>query len=102
MDRYTNKCRNSFTKTLSKIANHIAKKNKSGVIYLHQNIDDKLKDFFISDIWGVGKQLSKLYIKNGIETAHDLKNTSNSWVKKSTNVLGAKTAMELRGISCII
>ena len=91
----------SNTKTLSKVANHIAKKNKSGVIYLKENIDEYLKNFYISDIWGVGKQLSKLYIKNGIDTAYKLKNISNSWVKKSTNVLGAKTVMELRGISCI-
>ena len=91
----------SNTKTLSKVANHIAKKNKTGVIYLKENIDEKLKNFHISDIWGVGKQLSKLYIKNGIETAYKLKNISNNWVKKSTNVLGAKTVMELRGISCI-
>ena len=83
----------SNTKTLSKVANHIAKKNKTGVIYLKENIDQKLKDFNISDIWGVGKQLSKLYIKNGIDTAYKLKNISNSWVKKSTNVLGAKTVM---------
>ena len=91
----------SNTKTLSKVANHIAKKNKTGVIYLKENIDESLKNFHISDIWGVGKQLSKLYIKNGIDTAYKLKNISNSWVKKSTNVLGAKTVMELRGISCI-
>ena len=91
----------SNTKTLSKVANHIAKKNKTGVIYLKENIDESLKNFKISDIWGVGKQLSKLYIKNGIDTAYKLKNISNSWVKKSTNVLGAKTVMELRGISCI-
>ena len=89
------------TKTLSKVANHIAKKNKTGVIYLKENIDENLKNFDISDIWGVGKQLSKLYIKNGIDTAYKLKNISNSWVKKSTNVLGAKTVMELRGVPCI-
>ena len=91
----------SNTKTLSKVANHIAKKNKTGVIYLKENIDKNLKNFHISDIWGVGKQLSKLYIKNGVDTAYKLKNISNTWVKKSTNVLGAKTVMELRGISCI-
>ena len=91
----------SSTKTLSKIANHIAKKNKTGVVYLNKDIDESLKNFYISEVWGVGKQLSKLYIKNGIETAFKLKNISNSWVKKSTNVLGAKTVMELRGISCI-
>ncbi len=91
------------TKTLSKVANHIAKKNKTGVVFLNKNtdIDDKLKYFSISDVWGVGRQLSKLYIKNGIDTAYKLKNISNSWVKKSTNVLGAKTVMELRGVSCI-
>ena len=91
----------SSTKTLSKVANHIAKKNKAGVMYLKENIDSVLKNFDISDIWGVGKQLSKLYIKNGINNAYQLKNISNTWVKKSTNVLGAKTVMELRGIPCI-
>ena len=91
----------SNTKTLSKVANHIAKKNKTGVIYLKENVDESLKNFEISDIWGVGKQLSKLYVKNGIDTAYKLKNISNSWVKKKTNVLGAKTVMELRGVSCI-
>ena len=89
------------TKTLSKVANHIAKKNKTGVVYLKDNIDESLKNFNISDIWGVGKQLSKLYMKNGIDTAYKLKNTSNTWVKKSTNVLGAKTVMELRGTPCM-
>jgi len=91
----------SNTKTLSKVANHIAKKEKVGVIYLKENIDNVLKNFDISNIWGVGKQLSKLYIKNGINNAYELKNISNTWVKKSTNVLGAKTVMELRGIPCI-
>ena len=91
----------SNTKTLSKVANHVAKKNKAGVVYLKDNIDEVLKNFSISDVWGVGKQLSKLYLKNGIDNALKLKNISNSWVKKSTNVLGAKTVMELRGIPCI-
>ena len=91
----------SNTKTLSKVANHIAKKNKAGVVFLKENIDNILKDFDIADVWGVGRQLSKLYIKNGINNAYKLKNISNTWVKKSTNVLGAKTVMELRGISCI-
>ena len=91
----------SNTKTLSKVANNIAKKNKAGVIFLKKNIDEILKIFDISDVWGVGKQLSKLYKKNGINNAYKLKNISNTWVKKSTNVLGAKTVMELRGIPCI-
>ena len=91
----------SSTKTLSKVANHIAKKEKAGVIYLNKNVDEKLKKFPICDVWGVGKQLSKFYMKNGIDNAYKLKIASNTWVKKGTNVLGSRTAMELRGISCI-
>jgi len=45
--------------------------------------------------------LTKFFIKNNILTAFDLKNVSNTWIKKSTNVLSAKTVMELRGIPCI-
>ena len=91
----------SSTKTLSKVANHIAKKEKTGVMYLYKNIDEKLRNFPISDVWGVGKQLTKFYIKNGINNAYQLKSKPNTWVKKSTNVLGSRTAMELSGISCI-
>ena len=92
----------STTKTLSKVANHIAKKERTGVMYLNKNIDERLKNFPIQDVWGVGRQLSKLYIKNGIENAYQLKSISNTWVKKSTNVLGSRTEMELRGVTCIV
>jgi DNA polymerase V len=76
------------TKTLSKIANHIAKKKQSGVTSLIgiDNLDPVLEKVEINDIWGVGRQL---------------KNKSNSWIKKSSNVLSSRTAMELKGIPCI-
>jgi len=91
------------TKTLSKIANYTAKKEKSGVISLinSEKIDKILSEVKINDVWGVGRQLTKFYIKNGINTAYQLKNISNSWIKKNTNVFGSRTAMELKGISCI-
>jgi len=91
------------TKTLSKVANHIAKKKESGVTNLIgiDNLDPILEKVEINDIWGVGKQLTKFYQKNGIYNAKQLKNKSNTWIKKSSNVLGSRTAMELRGIPCI-
>jgi len=91
------------TKTLSKVANHIAKKQKSGVVSLVniKDLDPILEKVEVRDIWGVGKQLSKFYIKNGIYNAKQLKNTSNTWIKKTKNVLSSRTAMELRGIPCI-
>ena len=91
------------TKTLSKIANHIAKKEKSGVVSLIgiEDIDPILEKVEIGDVWGVGRQLTKFYIKNDIYNAKQLKNISNTWIKKSSNVLSSRTAMELREISCI-
>ena len=91
------------TKTLSKIANHIAKKKQSGVTSLIgiENIDPILEKIDINDVWGVGRQLTKFYQKHGIYNAKQLKNKSNSWIKKCSNVLSSRTAMELRGISCI-
>jgi len=91
------------TKTLSKVANHIAKKKQSGVTSLIgiENLDPVLEKVEINDVWGVGRQLTKFYQKNGIYNAKQLKNKSNTWIKKSSNVLGSRTAMELRGIPCI-
>ena len=91
------------TKTLSKVANHIAKKTKSGIVSFIgiKDIDPVLEKVEVNDIWGVGKQLTKFFIKNGIHNAKQLKNISNTWIKKSSNVLSSRTAMELRGVSCI-
>ncbi len=91
------------TKTLSKVANHIAKKKETGVTSLIgiENIDPILEKVEINDVWGVGRQLTKFYHQNGIYNAKQLKNISNTWIKKSANVLSSRTAMELRGIPCI-
>ena len=91
------------TKTLSKAANYIAKKEKSGVVDLinSKKIDEILSKIKINDVWGVGQQLTKFYIKNRINTAYDLKNMHNGWIKKNTSVFGSRTAMELRGIPCV-
>jgi len=91
------------TKTLSKAANYVAKKEKTGVINFNNSkqIDAYLAKIEINNVWGVGRQLTKFYIKNGINTAYQLKNISNAWIKKNTNVFGSRTAMELKGISCI-
>ena len=91
------------TKTLSKVANYIAKKKQSGVTSFIgiENIDSILEKVEINDVWGVGKQLTKFYHKSGIYNAKQLKNASNTWIKKSSNVLSSRTAMELRDIPCI-
>ena len=58
------------TKTLSKVANHVAKKNLLGTQSFasesEEYIDNVLKKFPVGDVWGVGRQLNKLYQKNNI------------------------------------
>ena len=66
-----------------------------------KDIDPILEKVEVNDVWGVGKQLTKFFIKNGINNAKQLKKMSNNWIKKNSNVLSSRTAMELRGISCI-
>ena len=84
MDWYTTSIGIAETKTLSKVANHIAKKQKSGVVSLVniKDLDPILEKVEVRDIWGVGKQLSKFYIENGIYNAKQLKNKSNTDVIK--------------------
>lgn len=93
------------TKTLAKIANHIAKKNKqyNGVFNLlaEKDIDRVLVRVPVDDVWGIGRQYSKFLIDNNIFTAYDLKKSNDEWIDKYLTSVGHKTVLELRGKSCI-
>jgi len=93
------------TKTLAKIANKLAKKNKmcQGVLDItnHPRINDFLASVEVDDVWGVGWQYSKLLKRNGIRTALDLRDINETWIRKKMTVKGLRTVLELRGISCI-
>lgn len=97
----------AHTKTLSKIANEIAKKDPAhkGVLDISclpdSKIDLYLAKIDISDVWGIGRRLSPMLRVHGIRTARDLKYASDQWIRKCINVLGLKTVHELRGIPCI-
>jgi DNA polymerase V len=91
------------SKTLAKIAGKLAKKvpAHAGVFDISDRIEESLADFDVGDIWGIGWQYSKLLRRNGILTALDLRNAPDTWVKKHMTIVGLRTVMELRGISCI-
>jgi DNA polymerase V len=93
------------TKTLCKIANKLAKKNKmcQGVLDLtnHPRIDDFLASVNVGDIWGVGWQYTKLLKRHGFNTALDLRNAHDGFIRKHMTVQGLRTVWELRGESCI-
>jgi len=93
------------TKTLAKIANHLAKKNDStgGVVYLpdERTQNEALSKVAVEDIWGIGKRNSvKLRMLN-IKTAKDFKDYKND--KQIQNIftkVGRMTQDELRGRVC--
>ncbi len=93
------------SKTLAKIANHFAKKEKlwNGVFHTEMTKDfgDYLKRTPVSDVWGVGKQHTAFLVRNGIETAWDFSQAPESWVKKHMHVPGLRTHRELNGIPSI-
>lgn len=93
------------TKTLAKMASVFAKKHKgyNGVCLI--DTDEKrekaLKLFPVSDVWGIGRKHSKRLEYNGVKTAWDFTQRSESWVRKEMSVTGLRTWKELRGESCI-
>jgi DNA polymerase V len=93
------------SKTLAKVANHIAKKYKAygGVFYIdnEEKRQKVLKHFDVGDVWGVGRRLNQKLTSIGIKTAYDLSIQQDSWVRKSMTVVGLKTVRELQGKSCV-
>lgn len=91
------------TKTLAKLAVNIAKKKNNESYHIHneQQRLEALQSTNLEDIWGIGASYSGKLRAIGLTSALDLTNCSDHLIKKQTNILGVKTAHELRGISCI-
>lgn len=93
------------TKTLAKIANRLAKKNPeyNGAFDItdHPDIDKLLTSIEIGDVWGIGHRYAKLLQQHNIINARDFKYADDAWVRKNMTIVGLKTLLELRGISCL-
>lgn len=91
------------TKTLAKLANHLAKRSESGVAVLDspERIQEALDKLEVSDVWGIGRKLSEKLRVEGIYTALQLSQADTAWLKKRFSVVLEKTARELRGLSCL-
>ena len=91
------------TKTLAKLAVKIAKKRSEGYYHIATELQrlEALESTNIEDIWGIGASYSNKLKSIGVSSALDLANRPDDHIKKQTNILGVKTAHELRGISCI-
>lgn len=92
------------TKVLSKVANHLAKKNKLTtdcvvVLDTKEKISKALQDTPIGEVWGVGRQYAqKLMDMNAVFTAFDLRKKTEEWAHKNLGgVVGIRLVKELKG-----
>lgn len=96
----------STSKTLAKIANHRAKKEKGfdGVAIIQPNSDDTrafLEQLPVTEIWGVAGRSAARLRTLGIETAWQLRESSPKHLRKHFSVVMERIVWELRGDDCI-
>ncbi len=94
------------TKVLAKIANRRAKKTElreKGVLNLYRSdkTEPILKETLVEDVWGIGYRSSLKLKANNILTAWQLREMDNRFVRRLLTVVGARVALELRGVKCL-
>ena len=95
------------TKTLSKLANHIAKKNSSfkGVCNLNVMDQDTLETWMshipVNEVWGVGRSLALKLNQLGIISVLDLKLADPDYIRQQFSIVLEKTVCELNGLICM-
>ncbi|MEC5218777.1 DNA polymerase V [Actimicrobium sp. GrIS 1.19] len=95
------------SKTLAKLANHVAKKhpNSRGVFDFNRlsvrQVDSVLSNLEIGEVWGIGRKLNASLNHDGIETVLQLRDADAPRLRARYDVVMAKTIRELRGEPCI-
>ena len=92
------------TKTLAKIANHLAKAQPQtgGVFDLtEEDVDTALAGIEIREVWGVGPRWATWLEAQGITTALDLKRADPKAIRRKMTVVGERLVYELNGRSCL-
>jgi len=103
------------TKTLAKLANHVAKTadRKPGTYpqrlaqvcdfgaLRSEELDDVMRRTDVGDIWGVGRKTAPKLHDAGIRTVLDLKRADAAILGRQFSVVMQKTVRELQGTPCL-
>lgn len=103
------------TKTLAKLANHIAKtaERKPGSYPAElaqvcnlttlpaQDLDDVLASTLVEEVWGVGRKIGAQLHQCGVHTVLDLARLDPATVRRRWSVVLERTVRELQGMQCI-
>lgn len=95
------------TKTLAKLANHVAKKRAEygGVCDLGAmspaQLDAILASIAVGEVWGVGRKLNERLQQGGITTVKQLRDFDIYRIRNHFGVVMERTVRELRGVACL-
>ena len=103
------------TKTLAKLANHIAKtaERKPGVYpeklaqvcnlsaLPEEELDAVLAATAVGEVWGIGRRISVQLIEGGVTTVLDLVRADAATIRSKFSVVVERTVRELQGTQCI-
>ena len=95
------------SKTLAKLANHVAKKQArfDGVCDFNAipkpELDTLLAQIEVGEVWGVGRRSSVRLQEMGIHTVLELKRTSAERIRDEFSVVLERTVAELNGTACL-
>jgi DNA polymerase V len=103
------------TKTLAKLANHIAKtaERKPGsypaelaqvcnlATLSPEALDAVMQATPVNEVWGAGPRITKQLNDAGIQTVLELKNLDPAMIGRRWSVMLERTVRELQGIACI-
>ncbi len=103
------------TKTLAKLANHIAKtaertpgsypEKLAQVCNLaalpQEELDAVLAATPVGEVWGIGRRISAQLIEGGVTTVMDLARADPATVRRKFSVMVERTVRELQGTQCV-
>ena len=103
------------TKTLAKLANHIAKtaERKPGVYpeklaqvcnlsaLPKEELEAVLAATPVGEVWGIGRRISAQLIEGGVTTVLDLVQADAATIRSKFSVVVERTVRELQGTACI-
>ncbi len=89
------------TKTLAKIANHIAKKGAAGVYALPREYAPLIASLPVSEVWGIGRRLVERLHAERIFTIEQLLSKEMDAIRSLGGVNLLRTVQELRGESVV-
>lgn len=95
------------TKTLAKLANYLAKKNKAAsncikVLASPEQLAQALQSTRVGYVWGVGRAFANKLINQGITSAWELSTMPEEWAHRHMGgITGVRLIRELKGIPAI-